>query len=119
MPGRATGEAMAEMNEKTREDDVETNGVIDTTVQEWLDIDDADMKVIEFRVALVKAIRRKRARSNVTQAALADQVGTRQPNIAKIEAGGVGVSLDLLLRVFFATGGDLAEVVEVQAASRR
>ena len=93
-----------------------TKGVVETTVQEWLDLDDVDMKVIEFRVSLIKAIRRKREGSNVTQVALAKQIGTSQPNIAKIEAGGVGVSLDLLLRVFFATGGELFELVRFQAA---
>ncbi len=65
---------------------------------QWLELDEAEMKVIDFRVALVKAIRRIREEANESQAGLARRVGTKQPNIAKIEAGGIGVSLDLLLR---------------------
>jgi ribosome-binding protein aMBF1 (putative translation factor) len=76
----------------------------------WLDLDEAEMKVIDFRVALVKAIRRSREESNESQVALAKRVGTKQPNIARIEGGGIGVSLDLLMRVFFALGGKVGDL---------
>jgi transcriptional regulator with XRE-family HTH domain len=82
-------------------------------VGEWLGLDEADMKGIGFRVTLVKAIRRSREGSNVSQATLTERIGTSQPNIAKIEAGGTGVSLDLLMRVFLATGESLAELAGV------
>ncbi len=77
---------------------------------DWLGLDEAEKKVVDFRVALVKAIRRIREVSNETQADLAKRAGTKQPNIAKIEAGGIGVSLDVLLRVYFTLGVNLKDL---------
>jgi DNA-binding XRE family transcriptional regulator len=88
------------------------NRFVEVDVADWLDLDQSDRKLIELRVAVVKEIRRRREADGISQAALAKRAGTVQPNIAKIEAGGIGVSLDLLLRVFFATGGRLAELSE-------
>jgi ribosome-binding protein aMBF1 (putative translation factor) len=85
---------------------------IDVDVADWLDLDESDRKVVELRVALVKQIRHRRDATGISQAALAKRIGTAQPNIAKIEAGGIGISLDLLMRVFFATGGRIAELSE-------
>ncbi len=83
---------------------------IEVDVADWLDLDESDRKVVELRVALVKKIRHQRDAKGISQAALAKRIGTAQPNIAKIEAGGIGISLDLLMRVFFATGGRIAEL---------
>ena len=94
-----------------RRAELRRKGAVEMTVADWLGLDDAEMRVIELRVSLVKAIRKQREESGISQAALARRIGTAQPNIAKIEAGGIGVSLDLLMTVFFATGGKLAEMV--------
>ncbi len=83
---------------------------VEVDVADWLDLDESDRKVIELRVALVKEIRSRREVAGISQATLAKRIGTAQPNIAKIEAGGIGISLDLLMRVFFATGGQIAEL---------
>jgi DNA-binding XRE family transcriptional regulator len=91
-------------------------GWVEVDLADWLGLDEADMRVIELRVGLVKAIRRRREAAGVSQAVLARRIGTAQPNIAKIEAGGIGVSLDLLMTVFFATGGQMAELAGVGEA---
>ena len=91
-------------------------GFVEVNVADWLDLDESDQKVVELRVAIVKEIRHRREASEMSQAALAKRVGTGQPNIAKIEAGGIGISLDLLTRVFFATGGRIAELSEAVEA---
>jgi transcriptional regulator with XRE-family HTH domain len=54
---------------------------------------------------------RKRKR---TEAALAKRLRSSQSRVAKMEAGDPSISLDLLLRAFFATGAtkrDLARVL--------
>ena len=89
---------------------------IEVDVADWLDLDESDRKVVELRVALVKEIRHRRDAAGISQATLAKRIGTAQPNIAKIEAGGIGISLDLLMRVFFATGGRIAELSEAVEA---
>jgi DNA-binding XRE family transcriptional regulator len=91
-------------------------GWVEVDLADWLGLDEADMRVIELRVGLVKAIQRRREAAGVSQAVLARRIGTAQPNIAKIEAGGIGVSLDLLMTVFFATGGRMAELAGVGEA---
>jgi DNA-binding XRE family transcriptional regulator len=95
---------------------VKAKGWVEVDLYDWLGLDEADMRVIELRVALVKAIRHRREGAGISQAQLARRIGTAQPNIAKIEAGGIGVSLDLLMTVFFATGGKLSELIGVGEA---
>jgi DNA-binding XRE family transcriptional regulator len=95
---------------------LKAKGWVEVDVADWLGLDEAERRVIELRVSLVKAIKAHREATGITQAALAHRVGTAQPNIAKIEAGGIGVSLDLLMTVFFATGGKLAAPVGSEEA---
>ena len=92
---------------------LKAKGWVEVDLADWLGLDDADMRVIDLRVSLVKAIRRRREAAGVGQTVLARRIGTSQPNIAKIEAGGIGVSLDLLMTVSFATGGRMAELAGV------
>ena len=50
---------------------------------------------IEFRSALINA----RVAAGLTQAELAERVGTRQPAIARLESGGAKPSFDMLTRL--------------------
>jgi transcriptional regulator with XRE-family HTH domain len=50
---------------------------------------------IEFRSALINA----RVAAGLTQAELAERVGTRQPAIARLESGGAKPSFDMLMRL--------------------
>ena len=75
-----------------------------TTVQEFLNLDAADMEFIETKLAWTKALREQRRKRHVTQAALATRVQTSQSRVAKIEAGDPTVSVDLLLRALFNVG---------------
>ncbi len=54
--------------------------------------------------AKVKALREKR---HLTQAELAERVGTAQPNIARLESGRATPRLDLLARIAAALGARL------------
>ncbi len=74
------------------------------TVQEFLDLDDADMEYIETKVALTKAVRAQRQRKHLTQVALAERMKTSQSRVAKIEKGDPSVSVDLIIRALFAMG---------------
>ena len=49
-------------------------------------------------------IRVEREHRGMTQAALAERMGTTQPTVARLEAGGVNPSLDTLQRVADALG---------------
>lgn len=52
-------------------------------------------------------VRTEREAAGLTQAELADAIGTSQPAIARLEAGGVNPSLDTLARVAQALGLEL------------
>ena len=62
--------------------------------------------------ALAERLRAARERSGMTQAELASRIGSTQPAIARLEAGGVTPSLETLRRIAAALGLEL--VVELR-----
>jgi ribosome-binding protein aMBF1 (putative translation factor) len=87
------------------------------TTREFLDLDDAESAIIEVRVALARALRRRRVKRHMSQAALAKQLGSSQSRVAKMEAGDPSVSLDLLVRSLFVTGSTTAEIGKAISAA--
>jgi predicted transcriptional regulator len=79
-------------------------GWVQGSVQEFLNLDDADMEYIETKLALTKAVREQRQRKHLTQVALAERMKTSQSRVAKIEKGDPTVSVDLILRALFSLG---------------
>lgn len=62
---------------------------------------------------LAERVRQARKRMNITQAELAKRIGSTQPAIARLEAGGSTPSFDTLRRIAVALGLEL--VVELRA----
>jgi HTH-type transcriptional regulator/antitoxin HipB len=62
---------------------------------------------------LAERVRQARERMNITQAELAKRIGSTQPAIARLEAGGSTPSFDTLRRIAAALGLEL--VVELRA----
>jgi DNA-binding XRE family transcriptional regulator len=77
---------------------------------EFLDLNHADSAVIEIRVALAEALRGRRRSCGVSQAAMAETLGSSQSRVAKMEAGDPSVSLDLLIRSLAVAGSTNAEI---------
>lgn len=77
---------------------------------DFLGLTTAEREQVELGVALVRAIRAARTAAGVTQAGLAKRLRSSQPTVAKIEAGLVGVTLDLGFRALFELGGTLDDV---------
>ena len=86
-------------------------GAVETTVQEFLGLDDADMQIVELRVELAKEVRRRREAGGLTQRELAGRMDVSQPRIPSIEDG--GVNLETVLRAFLALGGSMADLADV------
>ena len=82
------------------------------TVQEFLNLNDADMEYIETRLALTKAVKAQRHRKHLTQVELAKRMKTSQSRVAKIEAGDPTVSVDLILRALFSAGATRKELAK-------
>ena len=72
------------------------------TVQEFLNLSDEEMALIDLKVHLVKLLRSARESANLSQEAVAKLIGSSQSRIAKMEAGDFKVSLDLICKALFA-----------------
>jgi hypothetical protein len=71
---------------------------------------DAEWKMIEYKLALRRAVRDLRDARGISQAQLAKRMGTGQARIAKIEGTSEEVGIDLMLRAFFELGGNPADL---------
>jgi hypothetical protein len=90
-------------------------GVVETTVRDFLDLDEADRKIVEFRVRRAKEVRRRRLATGISRKAPAGRMKVSQPRIPEIESGTTS-GLEAVMPAFFATGGSLAELAEVVAS---
>jgi DNA-binding XRE family transcriptional regulator len=88
-----------------------------TTVQDLLGLSDAENKIVEMKVALSLKLKKQRLKRHISQKALAKLIGSSQPRVAQIEAGGPNVSMDLLLKALLVSGVSQKEVAKVIAAT--
>lgn len=77
---------------------------VEGSVQDFLELSDADMELIETRLAASRLLKATRQQKKFTQQFVAKQLHTSQSRLAKMEAGDSSVSLDLLFRSLFALG---------------
>jgi len=85
--------------------------------QEFLDLSDAEMALIDVRVALAQALRDRRQRMKISQATFAKRVGSSQSRVAKMEAGDPSVSIDLLVRSLITSGSSADEIGKAIASA--
>ena len=78
--------------------------------EDVLELSEEERRLVDLRLSVSRAVRRLRQKRRLTQQALAQKLGSSQSRIAKLEAGQIDVSLDLLFRGLFAVGGKLADV---------
>lgn len=103
---------------KTKQEKLERAGFVVGDTQEFLEVSDAEMAMIDARVALAQALRHRRSRElKISQAAFAARVGSSQSRVAKMEAGDPSVTLDLLIRSLVKSGASLEEVGRLLAAA--
>jgi len=87
---------------------------------EFLELSDAELAVIDLKLALARALKECRRRKHVTQAELAIAISSSQSRVAKMEAGDPSVSLDLLVKSMLSLGAtrrDLANVITRNAGT--
>jgi ribosome-binding protein aMBF1 (putative translation factor) len=78
--------------------------------EDFLELTDAERRLVELRVNLSRTVRRLREQQRLTQKQLAEKLKSSQSRVAKIERGAADVSLDLLFRGLFALGGGLPDL---------
>jgi ribosome-binding protein aMBF1 (putative translation factor) len=88
------------------------------TTADFLELSAEEAALVETRLAVSRALRARRQKSGLTQAALAKKLRSSQSRIAKMEAGDPSISLDLLLRAYFATGATKRDLARVLTSRR-
>jgi DNA-binding XRE family transcriptional regulator len=77
---------------------------VEGSVQDFLQLSNAEMDLIETRLAASRLLKATRKQRKLTQQALAAKLHTSQSRLAKMEAGDPSVSLDLIFKSLFSLG---------------
>jgi predicted XRE-type DNA-binding protein len=75
-----------------------------TSVKEFLGLTDAEAAVVELRLQLAEAVRKRRIAARLSQAGLANAIGSSQSRVAKMEGGDPQASIESLVRALAALG---------------
>ena len=89
------------------------------TTAEFLELDDIESQVVEIKLSLSEALRRSREQRQWTQTQLAEKIGSSQSRVARMEGGGQGVSLDLLVQGLLATGATRKSIARAVAHRKK
>ena len=79
---------------------------------EFLQLSEEESRFLEMKLALATGVRVLRERKGLTQAALADRLGSSQSRVAKMEAADRSVSLDLMMKSLLAIGATVTEIAK-------
>jgi len=82
------------------------------SAQEFLKLSDEELAVIELKLALGSAVKQRRQKQRLTQAAFAKAICSSQSRVAKMEAGDPSVSLDLLVKSMLSLGATRRDVAK-------
>jgi predicted XRE-type DNA-binding protein len=105
--------------DKAKRERLEAAGFRIGDAEEFLGLTEEERRLVELRLAVSRTVRRLREQEGVTQKQLAAKLKSSQSRVAKIEAGSADVSLDLLFRALFATGGSLQDLAAAAQARGR
>lgn len=86
------------------------------TVAEFLGLTPEENELVEIKVALSRALKQWRGKSDLSQVQLAEKIGSSQSRVAKMEAGSPQISIDLLVKALVASGMTRNELADVIAA---
>jgi predicted XRE-type DNA-binding protein len=79
-------------------------GWVETTVEEFLGLSETESALIEIRLALGRAVAKRRKKNRWTQSQVAKAIGSTQSRVALVEQADPEVSADLILKALIATG---------------
>ena len=86
---------------------------------DFLGLSAEQRRFIEAKLALADGLRQRRERLGLTQAALAERLGSSQSRVAKMEAAHRSVSTDLLLKSLFQLGAGPSDVAKLLTTKAR
>jgi predicted XRE-type DNA-binding protein len=80
---------------------------------DFLNLNPQEAQFVELKLALADGVRQLREQRGMTQAALAEQLGSSQSRIAKMEAADRSVTVDLMVRSLLAIGATPGEIAKM------
>ena len=80
---------------------------------EFLKLNLQEAQFVELKLALAAGVRQLREQHGMTQAALAEQLGSSQSRVAKMEAADRSVTVDLMMRSLLAIGATPGEIAKL------
>jgi predicted XRE-type DNA-binding protein len=80
---------------------------------DFLHLDPQEAQFVELKLALAAGVRHLREQRRMTQAALAEHLGSSQSRIAKMEAADRSVTVDLMMRSLLAIGATPGEIAKL------
>jgi DNA-binding XRE family transcriptional regulator len=86
---------------------------------EFLGLSDEERALVAMKLALVDGVKALRQAQGVTQADLAERLGSSQSRVAKLEAGDRSVSLDLLMRALLILGSSRKQIAALIGSTQR
>ena len=89
---------------------LERAGWVVGDTSEFLHLTEEESRFLELKLALASGVRELRERRGLTQAALAERLGSSQSRVAKMEAADRSVSLDLMMRSLLTIGATATEI---------
>ncbi|MBW3623899.1 MAG: helix-turn-helix domain-containing protein [Armatimonadetes bacterium] len=94
---------------------LEAAGWKSVTVAEFLGLSREEEAVVEIHAALAQLLREVRAKEELSQAQIAEKIGTGQARISKMENGAPGTSTDRLIMALIAAGATPQRIGEAIA----
>ena len=82
---------------------------------EFLNLTPEEAALVEMKVNLARRLRELRSRRGLSQVGAARLLGSSQSRVAKMEAGDVSVSVDLLVRSLLTIGASRQEIAKAIA----
>jgi DNA-binding XRE family transcriptional regulator len=89
---------------KTKLKRLERAGYTRTDTQNFLNISDEEMAVIDLKISLVQKLKDVRKAAGVTQKQLAKLMKSSQSRVAMLESGSSDASLELICKALFVLG---------------
>ena len=86
---------------------------------EFLGLSKEEAAFVEMKLALARCLRELRIKRRLSQARVAELVGSSQSRVAKMESGDPSVSVDLLLRSILAVGASANEVARALGSRKK
>ena len=83
------------------------------SASEFLELSDAEVMLVNMKLALAKKIRELRKSKKITQNDLAKLIGSSQSRVAKLETADRSVSMELLVRSLATLGASRAQIGKV------